>query len=459
MQAKVLVLISSLILSFSSANALTFKSGEKIPSNSQKNAPTSNGIYHDLWMPFSKTDLHQIDATKVKWKPAGDGFYDYLDANLYTPYAEVLSTWFDYQWSNQPDEFCFNQLITLEKQRNLREDVNEWIDTHTCAYTEITNFYRDRDTARLQRIYDSWASEPLSKFYTGNLNPPNWFDNNRLFMLVNAFSILATHYAYNRDKFDNTEKIDHWFTSWFMQNQNPNGRDRRKCPQNEPWKYTNGKVYKYSKDWDGDSCGTLTWRGANARLALGLATGNQELFISGVRMLEIQLAMFDEDGIFVEFASRAWSSPTYTTEIFHALHTAQATLLQAGVDLMEVKNPHGKAVHELLTGPTKWLMNPSLNRYLRHSRHGAAFWPHGWHPPQSKQEYEAYWHQTSATPEYLYFSMYRFVNNYSSSVPDPGPVVWTESWNLNNGRPLWHSYNPEHGLPAQYYLDYLDTKK
>lgn len=429
---------------------------------SQNLVTTSSGFgspFKDLWMPISKTELHNIDATTVEWESNDEEFYSYLDKRWWEPHKEVMSTYYPVQWSDEPDDYCMDRLIGLRKLKTFREDAGpkgEWIENQVCLHAEMYNFYRDRDVERLQTIYDYWATQPHKKYYTGDISPPDWFDNNKLFYLGNTFTVLVTHYAYNRDQFENQEVLDAWFTKWLMDNQNPNGTDKRKCPQHEPWEYTRGKKYKYAKDWDGDSCGSLTWRHANARLALGLATKNQTLFISGVRMLEIQLSMFDTNGVFMEFGTRAYMSPTYTTEVFHGIYTAKATLDQAGVDLMEIENAHGMKVHELLTGTTEWLVDPSKNPYLRGSFHGPARYSHAWQPPKTAEEIAKYRKDTFATLDYLHFSTWWFDERYDSAIPKPTKNIWSDQWQFDNGRPMIHAFNPEQGLPAMFYLEFKE---
>lgn len=361
--------------------------------------------FNDLWMSSSKTQLHDVDVTSINFKPVPDNFQQKASTYIRTISDNVGPQ----DWAmNKNSDVCVKQIKAMPKSAQVVSRDNP-IRNHVCVSYVMNTFYRAPYLSKIQEILDTWTEMPVEKFATSRKTPRT--DNSELYIYWLTINHLAVHYAMHRDQYTNQEAIDTWLTNWMMQNQNANGRDSRKCPQNNPSLY---KQYPKKQDWDGDACGTLAWTSSAARIALGMATNNQTLYTSGVRFLEIQMSMFDDNGVYVPLANRAFASITYTTDLYSYIDTLAIIYEQVGIDFYQVKNSHGMTMEQALVGTTTWLKDPSLNPYLLRSWHGPSTKVTMF--PYSEQEWEYYWKNADSSPLNVYCAGYTFIDKYNTVV-------------------------------------------
>jgi hypothetical protein len=225
-------------------------------------------------------------------------------------------------------------------------DMSRWdapLYAQNCNYYYRQNLFSGGAEV-LQEIFDYWAEQPDGTF---DLQP----NGNDQYFKSTLMSSLATTYALFYDKFSNNQKIDVFLSDWMLNNQTLIGR--KTCPFDAPETFT-------SSIFNVDSCGSNHWRLAVANFALGLRLANKQLIISGVKHLEINLSMYDMDGIFTPYATRGWDSPGYAIDNNEYISSIALMLSEVGIDLYEMKIHDGRKVRELVKNHNAWLTNPAL---------------------------------------------------------------------------------------------------
>jgi len=300
------------------------------------------------WSPLIRTKLHDIKNLKAS--------FTYINENLVNaliPYqldADTLPNLGFHPIGDPPNVKWVKKPMDMDCMLVLKNmsppDMSRWdapLYAQNCNYYYRQNLFSGGAEV-LQEIFDYWAEQPDGTF---DLQP----NGNDQYFKSTLMSSLATTYALFYDKFSNNQKIDVFLSDWMLNNQTLIGR--KTCPFDAPETFT-------SSIFNVDSCGSNHWRLAVANFALGLRLANKQLIISGVKHLEINLSMYDMDGIFTPYATRGWDSPGYAIDNNEYISSIALMLSEVGIDLYEMKIHDGRKVRELVKNHNAWLTNPAL---------------------------------------------------------------------------------------------------
>ena len=300
------------------------------------------------WSPLIRTKLHDIKNLKAS--------FTYINENLVNaliPYqldADTLPNLGFHPIGDPPNVKWVKKPMDMDCMLVLKNmsppDMSRWdapLYAQNCNYYYRQNLFSGGAEV-LQEIFDYWAEQPDGNF---DLQP----NGNDQYFKSTLMSSLATTYALFYDKFSNNQKIDVFLSDWMLNNQTLIGR--KTCPFDAPETFT-------SSIFIVDSCGSNHWRLAVANFALGLRLANKQLIISGVKHLEINLSMYDMDGIFTPYATRGWDSPGYAIDNNEYISSIALMLSEVGIDLYEMKIHDGRKVRELVKNHNAWLTNPAL---------------------------------------------------------------------------------------------------
>lgn len=303
------------------------------------------------WLPHIRSELHDLE---IKTAP-----FAYINEDLVS--ALVAEQQFsepnlgmhpigdppNVEWVNKPmDADCLTVLRDMSPP-----DMSRWdapLYAQNCNYHYRLKMF-DGGIDALQTIMDHWASQPLGTYDL----EPNGDDS---YFKSTLMASVGTTYALFYDQFRNHSSIDRFIIDWMLNNQTIVGNET--CPFSEPESFTPDRYYV-------DACGSNHWRLSVANIALGLRLENRQLFIAGVKHLEINLSMYDANGIFTPYATRGWDSPGYAIDNNEYISSIALMLSEVGVNLYDLKIHDGRDIGTLIEGHNAWLTDPSLaERYI-----------------------------------------------------------------------------------------------
>jgi len=303
------------------------------------------------WSPEIRSDLHDIDVSTAPFDYISDNliaglvpFQRFSEPDLGThPVGEPP----DVEWVRRPmDVDCLTVLRDMSPP-----DMSRWdapLYAQNCNYHYRQKIFGGGIDA-FQEILDHWAAQPLGIYDL----EPNGDDS---YFKATLMASIGTTYALFYDLFDNHAAIDSFITDWMLNNQTVVGEGT--CPFSAPESF---KPDRYIVD----SCGSNHWRLSVANVALGLRLGDRQLFIAGVKHLEINLSMYDVDGIFTPYATRGWDSPGYAVDNNEYITSIALMLAEVDVNLYDLKIHDGRDIASLIEGHNAWLNDPSLaERYF-----------------------------------------------------------------------------------------------
>jgi len=300
------------------------------------------------WSPLIRTKLHELKHFKAS--------FSYINENLISaliPYQlneGTLPNLGFHPIGNPPNVKFVKKPMDMDCKLVLKNmsppDMSRWdapLYAQNCNYHFRQNLFSGGAEV-LQEIFNYWANQPVGSFDL----QPNGDDQ---YFKSALMSSLATTYALFYNKFSNNQKIDLFFSDWLLNNQTLIGK--KTCPFDDPAAFT-------STIFNRDACGSNHWRLAVANFALGLRLADKQLIISGVKHLEINLSMYDMDGIFTPYATRGWDSPGYAIDNNEYITSIALMLSEVGINLYDLTIHDGRKVRELIKKHNAWLTNPAL---------------------------------------------------------------------------------------------------
>jgi len=197
-------------------------------------------------------------------------------------------------------------------------------------------------------------------------------DFNGYYNALSVIAVLATHYAVFYDEYDLTtaerKKIDGFLIKNLQIDIDQSRRNYGSVMSNlVPCDHTAFDLFgfgpeqnKASKKWvDNDTCGSLRWKLVNAQAALGLRLNNKILFEMAKYNMQFMLNLFDENNIFVTWASQSGKAINYSKEVPSMLGLQTELYKSAGFDLLEFKGRNGGRVADYQsTYWSLWSENP-----------------------------------------------------------------------------------------------------
>jgi hypothetical protein len=304
------------------------------------------------WSPEIRSDLHDIDISTAP--------FDYISDNLIAslvPFQQFSEPDLgmhpvgeppDVEWVRRPmDVDCLTVLRDMSPP-----DMSRWdapLYAQNCNYHYRQKIFGGGIDA-FQEILDHWAAQPLGIY---DLEP----NGDDFYFKATLMAQVGTTYALFYDLFNNHAAIDSFITDWMLNNQTFVGEGT--CPFSAPESFTPDRGYVVG------SCGSNHWRSSVVNVALGLRLGDRQLFIAGVKHLEINLSMYDVDGIFTPYATRGWDSPGYAVDNNEYITSIALMLAEVDVNLYDLKIHDGRDIGALIEGHNAWLTDPSLaERYF-----------------------------------------------------------------------------------------------
>ena len=291
------------------------------------------------WNELLKTELHNVDILQGKFEPIS--WEKYVQATNVAPFDDGYTL----AMIKGADCVSMNYEFRYEPQLETPEPY-AW-----CNYSLRTSLPKVGPSA-LQSIFDHWPKHEPEKY------APNYISSTNSYILQQHYAQLTTTYALFYDQFSNHAAIDKWLIEWGTKYENTRTKkSNNNCPYHDPFLMKRDKI-RGGEFSSALACGSQKWRGSIARIALGLRTKNKDIYISGVRQLETLLGMFDQNGIFVHYATRGWDSLGYTVDVPNYL--ADLGLLFEGIefDFYAMKTNSGFTVGELIDKTNDFLKNP-----------------------------------------------------------------------------------------------------
>ena len=325
-------------LSFN-ALAVTFKSGESINLNKGK----------EDWIPLIRTELHDVDISGAAFDFVNESFINALkDHSVYempTYGWDVVGTDVGNNAGTTREMDCTRVMTNLQVEFESQYD--QPLYNLSCSQMYRVGLFKG-GLEDIQNTLNHWANQEKGYYdIKGNYD-------NVIYARQVSITHLATTYAIFYDLFENKEKINSFFKGWLLNNQSNRKPGEKLCPFSNPKRYRTGEHFVV------DACGSNHWRAAISNIALGLRLNDRDLFISGVKHLEINLSMYDEKGIFVPYASRGWDAPGYAIDTDEHIGAVAFLLDMIGVNLYDIKVKSGNTVKELVEGNQRWLRDPRL---------------------------------------------------------------------------------------------------
>ena len=308
------------------------------------------------WSPEIRSELHDFPAISAP--------FSYINSDLISALTQFQSDGLpdlgmhpvgdppNVRWVRRPmDADCSDVLKNMQPP-----DMARW---DAPLYAQNCNYHYRRQlfstgVEELQSIFDFWAGQPQGTFDL----QPNGDDE---YFKSSLMAQLGTTYALFYESFTNNQAIDRFFTDWMLNNQTLVGLDT--CPFTTPSTFSHDR-YKV------DACGSNHWRLSVANYALGLRLGSHDLLITGAKHLEINLSMYDPDGVFTPYATRGWDAPGYAIDNNEYITSIALMLSEVGINLYDIKIYDGRTVRDLIDGHNAWLTDPSgvIEKYVLGTR-------------------------------------------------------------------------------------------
>jgi len=294
---------------------------------------TDNG-----WDTLIKTELHSIDVSKSEFKELD--WQSYRRAAMTKPlidhYGLGMTNGIDchalsYDWSDDLG----------------RPEPSAWCNFALRTSLPILG------PGPIQDVLNHWVDIPIDSV------APDYTSGSSIYTRQQNYAQIATTYAFFYDRFTNQEAINKWLIDWGVNFERTRQISSAICPFNNPIVMREHKI-KGGRHLDSGGCGSEKWRGSIARIALGLRLKNESIFLSGVRQLEALLAMFDQNGVYVHYATRGWDSLGYTIDVPNYLSDVALLLEGAGFDFYKMKTTSGKSVEQLIDITNSWLRDPKI---------------------------------------------------------------------------------------------------
>ena len=311
------------------------------------------------WHPSIKTELHNTDITRAS--------FQYVDEVLEHALAlfkldevpnaglNVIGESIDTDMEI-PAVDCVKYLKNMASAFPKRHD--DPAQVQRCNYFYRTNFFNGGREV-FQEVLDHWAEQGHKvyniNYKSGDPSSSMAENANDIYSRQVTVAQISTTYALLYNHFNNHQAINEFLINWSLENQSNTKTGVPHCPFDNPPSFAKNYL---KNPYKRDGCGSNVWRGSVAKIALGLQLNNNDLFIAGVKQFEINMSMYDENGIFVPYANRGWDSPGYAADNDEFINAIAIMLEDLGVDLYQVRVKDQTTVAELMRGHREWLNDP-----------------------------------------------------------------------------------------------------
>ena len=303
------------------------------------------------WIPEIKTQLHDLDISNAKFKFVNEQLEKSLALFPENEFkfwgTQVVGT--DVGGTKGAEQRTVDCKLILQQMRPPSgADWDAPMYFQNCAYHYRQNLFNG-GLSFFQNILDYWAEKGADSY---PIDKSSSYDG---YSKRNAVASLTTTYSLFYNHFTNHEKINNFLNNWLLANQTIVKPNKKRCPVEFPPLYR-----KQPNIYSVDSCGSNNWRTAVAAIAFGLRTNSKNVYIAGVKQFEINISMYDKDGIFVPYASRGWDAPGYAIDNDEYISALAILFKDIDFDLYQLKVKNGQTVADLTIGHTNWLETPSI---------------------------------------------------------------------------------------------------
>ena len=278
----------------------------------------------------------------------------------------------DFYWKGASVENCFLNIM-MNWEASMKIEVAKIVgvgsfDTYhrpisICLLTMAEQLSRIGTTPDyLEDMMLKWATDEVFELPAKSLPPSEY--GTRIYGSVSYLGVFGGYYAIHYEEFHYTDEerqiVEDYFSKQLikvdMSNSAP--RDLKSCDYDSTSRLAKGLS---SGQMSHNTCGSPMLKATTGALALGLRLGDQDLFNAGIKNLKLLLRVFDDEGIFVPYASgRGATALGYSSEI--PLHMGAWTeLLEiAGYDFLEHESPNGMRIKDLVAAQINILNNPDM---------------------------------------------------------------------------------------------------
>jgi len=201
------------------------------------------------------------------------------------------------------------------------------------------------DTTPIRDVILSWTmnQKPTFDIYQDDFNPDHYD-------AIALISIFSSFYAVYYDEFELTKNERAAVDEFVLREMLDIPIDTIGEPKNQifcnPYKHELiGE--RGSPRPDINTCGSNRWKVTISQLLVSLRFSNQELFAKGIYNTRFKLALFDEEGIYVTWATRGALAWDYSHDVITMLSILTEIYNSIGYDFLEHKLDNGLFVHEL----------------------------------------------------------------------------------------------------------------
>ena len=161
----------------------------------------------------------------------------------------------------------------------------------------------------------------------------------------------ATFYSFHYDEFNYTVKerqiVDEYFSSKLKTLDIETVGNFSKRVVCDPKKQNRIGIKAEAREFDPNTCGSNRWKMAVGQLFFAIRSADQELLDLATYNIRFMLEVFDEEGIFVTWATRGALAWDYSHDVAPMLSMITEGYHALGFDFFQYKNRHGMSVKQL----------------------------------------------------------------------------------------------------------------
>jgi len=208
-------------------------------------------------------------------------------------------------------------------------------------------YYNSGDINPIKEVIYSWATKGKPEFdiYQDDFNPDHYD-------AIALLTIYSSFYAVKYDEFEFNEEERNLVDSFILNEMLTIPINTVGDPKNQffcdPYKHDLiGR--KNSPRPDINTCGSNRWKTTIAQLLVALRLGDQNLFNEGVYNTRFKLALFDDEGIYVTWATRGALAWDYSHDVTTMLSLLTEIYKSIGYDFLEYQLENGLYVKDLFS--------------------------------------------------------------------------------------------------------------
>ena len=208
-------------------------------------------------------------------------------------------------------------------------------------------YYNSGDINPIKEVIYSWATKGKPEFdiYQDDFNPDHYD-------AIALLTIYSSFYAVKYEEFEFNEEERNLVDSFILNEMLTIPINTVGEPKNQffcdPYKHDLiGR--KNSPRPDINTCGSNRWKTTIAQLLVALRLGDQNLFNEGVYNTRFKLALFDDEGIYVTWATRGALAWDYSHDVTTMLSLLTEIYKSIGYDFLEYQLENGLYVKDLFS--------------------------------------------------------------------------------------------------------------